>query len=163
MTYSEVAASWKNKKLKSVVSLDQTLSDFRIIFADHSGVIENPEIYVVADYQGALPEEVPGEIENLCYEIGNMEDKEDNIFKAAAYLHCKFENIHLFADGNGRVGRTLINYFLMIHNYPPFVVYNETKDKYYHVLRYYDDTGNSKPFMDYMIQSLEKTWGHRTV
>lgn len=52
MTYSEVAASWKNKKLKFVVSLDQTLSDFRIIFAYHSGVIENPEIYVVADYQG---------------------------------------------------------------------------------------------------------------
>lgn len=100
MTYSEVAASWKNKKLKFVVSLDQTLSDFRIIFAYHSGVIENPEIYVVADYQGALPEEVPGEIENLCYEIGNMEDKGDNIFKAAAYLHCKFENIHLFADAH---------------------------------------------------------------
>lgn len=54
--------------------------------------------YVVADEQGAPPEEVSGEIEELCDELQEIPDKGENILKAAAYLHCKFENTHPFAD-----------------------------------------------------------------
>lgn len=114
--------------------------------------------YCVADEQGALPEEVPDEIKELCEELENIPERGDNILKAAAYLHCKFENIHPFADGNGRVGRTLMNYFLMIHNYPPLVVYNSTKNKYYVALGVYDKTGDVSPFVEYMKESLEQTW-----
>lgn len=48
----------------------------------------------------------------------------------AAYFHASFENIHPFADGNGQVGRTLLNYYLMIHNEPP-VIKNFCKWKQY--------------------------------
>lgn len=66
---------------------------------------ERPGQYKIHDYvigqsdQGALPEEVPSEIEELCDEILNIPDKGENILKTAAYIHCKFENIHAFADG----------------------------------------------------------------
>jgi len=66
---------------------------------------ERPGHYKIHDYvigksnQGALPEEVPAEIAELCDEILNIPDKGDNILKTAAYIHCKFENIHAFADG----------------------------------------------------------------
>ena len=66
--------------------------------------------------------------------------------------------IHAFADVNGRVGRTLMNYYLMINNYPPLVVYSETKDQYYKALDHYDNTGDITPFLNYMKKSLEKTW-----
>lgn len=114
--------------------------------------------YNVGSGHSALPEEVPGEIEELCEELQNISDNKDHVIIAAAYLHCKFENIHPFADGNGRVGRTLMNYFLIIHDYPPLIIRNETKYTYYKALERYDKTGELIPFINYMKHEMAETW-----
>ncbi|MCC8081597.1 MAG: Fic family protein [Lachnospiraceae bacterium] len=44
-----------------------------------------------------------------------------DVMTIAAYFHLRFEEIHAFADGNSRLGRTLLNYYLMLHDYPPLV------------------------------------------
>ena len=77
---------------------------------------------------------------------------------AAAYLHARFENIHPFADGNGRVGRTLVNYYLMIHNSPPLIVYEEDKKLYFECLQRFDEEEELEPLTRFLAYETEKTW-----
>ena len=44
--------------------------------------------------------------------------------KALASLHCRFEQIHPFLDGNGRTGRLVLNLILVRLGYPPIVIYS---------------------------------------
>lgn len=60
-------------------------------------------------------------MQELIEDIGDVDDK--NALTAAAFFHAKFENIHPFADGNGRTGRLVMNYLLVIHNHPPIVIH----------------------------------------
>lgn len=127
---------------------------------------ERPGEYKKHDYVtggeevGASANEVAKEIANLLNEVNsiNTNDAED-IIKIATYFHNKFENIHAFVDGNGRVGRTLTNYILMINNMPPLIVYDEDKKYYYAALEKYDKEDDIKSMIEFFKYEMEKTWG----
>lgn len=51
-------------------------------------------------------------------------------FVLASIFHHKFEKVHPFSDGNGRVGRMLMNYILLRAKYPPSVIYKKTRGDY---------------------------------
>ena len=126
---------------------------------------ERPGEYKKHDYVtgreevGVSASEVEKEIANLLNEVNsvNTNDTED-IIKIATYFHNKFENIHAFVDGNGRVGRTLTNYILMINNMPPLIVYDEDKKYYYAALEKYDKEDDIKSMIEFFKYEMEKTW-----
>jgi len=105
---------------------------------------------------GSLPEDVEGDLTELLSELDGVEDKD--ILRAAAYFHARFEYIHPFADGNGRVGRTLLNYFLMTNNHPPLIIHDEDKAAYYDALAAYDNSEDIEPMTAYLKQQAERTW-----
>ena len=238
--YSRVVELWQSYIITTVEDLDKYLDSFRILFAFHSGKIENEEVTYhdtrdifengrVVNYTGSpralfeqqnqklcyelLKEKIikreplsvelvrevhqvltsgtyderryiakgerPGEFKKHdyvtgIYEVGSaMENVESDmmelifevneyhgkdVLKAAAYFHAGFEFIHPFADGNGRVGRTLANYYLMIHNHPPFIVYDEDKRLYYACLQKYDEDEELNPLHEFFKYETEKTW-----
>lgn len=242
MEYSDVVNCWKSKKIETVEDLDTVLDNFRVLFAYHSNVIENPETtihntreifengkvinytgdlrtlfelnnqkkcyetlkekiiqkqpitpalikevhkilmdgcydetryqkgerpgeykkhdYVVGEEIGVPSEDVADEIEFLCREIAENEGKD--VLTIAAYFHLNFEGIHAFADGNGRVGRTLLNYYLLIHDYPPAIIYNEDKEAYYMSLAIFDKSERIDGFIDFLKQETIKTWTRKT-
>jgi Fic family protein len=48
-----------------------------------------------------------------------------------AKFHLEFEHIHPFIDGNGRIGRVLINYMMMQIGFPPVIIRDKEKQVYY--------------------------------
>lgn len=94
--------------------------------------------YVTGKYEvGVLPEGVPEEMAELLAELQEVKSK--NALTAAAFFHAKFENIHPFADGNGRTGRLAMNYFLVLHNHPPIIIHEEDRKKYYAAWEAWDE------------------------
>jgi len=112
--------------------------------------------YVTGDGIGAAPEEVESELSDLLDEMRAEEGRD--VMTIAAYFHLRFEEIHAFADGNGRLGRTLLNYYLMLHDYPPLVLFEEDKQTYYMALAVYDKTGNIDGFLSFLREQMIKTW-----
>ena len=105
---------------------------------------------------GSIPGDVSGDISALLNEIGKFAN--GNTLKAAAYFHLRFEYIHPFADCNGRVGRTLLNYFLMLRDHPPTIIYDEDKSAYYAALEAYDSNEDILPMYEFLRRQSERTW-----
>jgi len=75
----------------------------------------------------------------------------------ASYFHAEFEKIHPFVDGNGRVGRLLMNFILHKNNYPMVNIPNSVKHKYYDSLEMAQTKNNLRPFVKFMVEILKDT------
>ena len=105
-----------------------------------------------------LPEEVPEKMKELLDEYNAKEEKSlDDVLD----FHVKFEKIHPFQDGNGRVGRLIMFKECLKYNIIPFIIEDDMKMFYYRGLAewetekgYLRDTcltaqGRYKAYLDY--------------
>ena len=104
------------------------------------------------------PEEVSGKMKELLDEYNAKEEKSlDDVLD----FHVKFEKIHPFQDGNGRVGRLIMFKECLKYNIVPFIIEDDLKMFYYRGLAewetekgYLRDTcltaqGRYKAYLDY--------------
>ena len=81
--------------------------------------------------------DVPGELASWVRDVGRLAAGEKShevpareVPLTLARLHCSFERIHPFIDGNGRVGRLVLNLILVRLGWPPAIIYKRARDRY---------------------------------
>ena len=76
------------------------------------------------------------DVKNLMKELVDFYRKNSlmNPAELAARMHYKFEKIHPFGDGNGRIGRLLILYILKKGHYPILVIEKKKRKAYYNAI-----------------------------
>lgn len=113
----------------------------------------------VGNHLGANPLFVPSLIEELVSNYNS--DNQTYFLDKIAHFHAEFETKHPFLDGNGRMGRLLINLQLMLIGLPPIIVQSKSKrSDYYPLFSNYPVTMNynrfSQLFALLLIESLHK-------
>lgn len=73
----------------------------------------------------------------------------------AAVVHNQFENIHPFRDGNGRVGRILLNYVLLKNNLPPINIDFKNRAEYYASLQAYQNKHDLRPTIALFVKEYK--------
>ena len=128
---------------------------------EFAGKLRNVEV-VIRNYDGAIIHKgVPvSELDRYLNDMIKWYGKNKNKFKSivlAAIIHNQFEHIHPFQDGNGRVGRLLLNFILIKNKYPPINIRLRDRKKYYEVLREYSIYQNLRPTVKFFIDQYNKT------
>lgn len=73
------------------------------------------------------------------------------IIKAALYIHAELIRIHPFRDGNGRIARLSITYFLCKFNLPP-IVFEVLQHEYIDSLNLYYSTKDLEPLINLALR-----------
>jgi Fic family protein len=71
-----------------------------------------------------------------------------------AKFHLDIEIVHPFCDGNGRIGRAIINYQLQRFGFPAVIVRDREKKEYYHAFSDYRDDKKTKKMEKFLVLGL---------
>jgi fido (protein-threonine AMPylation protein) len=102
----------------------------------------------------SLPSAIPSDLQD--WSDSTTRADETHFIVHAGLHHAWFERIHPFADGNGRVGRLVLNFMLLQGGYPPAVILADQRNRYLRALRA-ADAQNPKPLAEVIARAVSGT------
>jgi len=163
-TYGVAEALKYIRKTKNHLSLDLIKTLHSVVFKNSkpfAGKFRGKGIEVaVVDslgqviHRGAPQKNVAFLLKELVKWYGKNKNKYHPIVLAAV-VHNQFENVHPFQDGNGRVGRLLLNNILLKHGLPPVNIELKNRSEYYRSLQAYEHEGNLRPSIELILKEYK--------
>ena len=148
------------RKSHQFIIEDDILSIHKIILSgiidEWAGKYRQTQVYIRGtNLDLPKPNEVPILMRKF---VEWLADKQmENPVKVASDAHFKFELIHPFIDGNGRVGRLLMNLILIINGYPMAIIRNEERAQYLQALNVAQTKGEFKLLDDLIENAVERS------
>jgi Fic family protein len=96
-----------------------------------------------------------GSLNKLAQDINNMEIDDCNALEVVSYFYCCFQAIGSY---DGRVGRMLLNYLLVVNNLPPIILFYYDTEEYYLALEYFNETQEIDKMVKFLDDQAYKTW-----
>ncbi len=122
----------------------------------YAGRFRDVQVYVRgAEFMPPKPEDVEKQFKHLMLWYRSNKKKYHPVV-VAAHFHHVFESIHPFRDGNGRVGRLLLNFILRKNRLPMVNIKYRERSEYYETLEE-GNKGNLKPMANLIIKYLAET------
>jgi len=153
------------RKTKEHFSIELIKKLHKIVFKnskDYAGSLrkEGEEVVVrtrsgIVVHEGAPSSRVRSLLKELVEWYKKYKKKYPPIVLAAV-IHNQFENIHPFADGNGRVGRILMNNILIKHSFPPVNIELKNVREYYSSLQAYQKKQDLRPTLELMLKEYKE-------
>ena len=123
---------------------------------DISGRYRQQGEYVrVGTHIAPAPEHVESMMEQVI--IAYTSDLEAWFLDKIARFHLEFETIHPFCDGNGRMGRVLINFQLLKLGLPRIIIRNSEKQRYYRAFVEYEQRESTKEMERILALALQES------
>lgn len=163
-TYGVAKAIEKIRKTKIHLSLKLMLDLHKIVFGNSksfAGKFRKRGVEVgIRDGLGTIVHlGAPStRVSSLLSELVSWYDKNKRKLPGivlAAVVHNQFEYIHPFEDGNGRVGRLLLNNILLKHRLPPVNISFDSRRKYYKTLSEFQKNGNIRPTIELILKEYK--------
>lgn len=86
--------------------------------------------------------------------ISDAEKTKKDIINISANVHSRFEQIYPFSDGNGRVGRLLMNAMFLKANLAPAIIHQQQKQLYYTYLYKAQTKDDQSQFEDFLCNAI---------
>ncbi|GBU21032.1 hypothetical protein R80B4_00920 [Fibrobacteres bacterium R8-0-B4] len=128
---------------------------------EYAGRIRRGGEYVrVGRHIAPPPEQITMLLETLINQYNSNTD--DYFLEKISEFHLQFESIHPFCDGNGRMGRLIINLQLAALGFPPVIIQNKGKNAdYYPIFDEWREKRKSDMFSDYLYLALSESLNKR--